>query len=97
MTENPSLAGKPTVVVTSRGGSYKEGTPQHGDDHVQGYLQQALGVGLGLDVTFIVPELTMAPIMPAMAELVPLFETSRNESLAAADFHARQLATQLVA
>ncbi|WNM29436.1 NAD(P)H-dependent oxidoreductase [Streptomyces sp. Li-HN-5-11] len=97
MTENPSLAGKPAVVVTSRGGSYQEGTPQHGNDYVQSYLQQALGTGLGLDVTFIVPELTLAPAVPAMADLVPLFETSRAESLAAAESHARELVMRLAA
>jgi FMN-dependent NADH-azoreductase len=97
MTEHPSLAGKPAVVVTSRGGSYQEGTPQHGNDYVQTYLQQALGTGLGLDVTFIVPELTLAPVVPAMADLVPLFETSRAESLAAAESHARELVMRLAA
>ncbi|MFI6033557.1 FMN-dependent NADH-azoreductase [Streptomyces sp. NPDC051315] len=97
MTENPSLAGKPAVVVTSRGGSYQEGTPQYGNDYVQSYLQQVLGTGLGLDVTFIVPELTMAPAVPAMADLVPLFEASRTESLAAAESHARKLVMRLAA
>ncbi|MEU1320546.1 FMN-dependent NADH-azoreductase [Streptomyces tibetensis] len=92
MTERPSLAGKPAIVVTSRGGSYREGTPQHGNDYVQSYLQQALGTGLGLDVTFIVPELTLAPTVPAMADLIPLFETSRSASLAAAESRARELA-----
>jgi FMN-dependent NADH-azoreductase len=97
MTEKPSLAGKPAVVVTSRGGSYREGTPQQGNDYVQSYLRQALEVGLGLDVTFIVPELTMAPAVPAMADLVPLFEVSRTESLAAAETRAKELVTRLAA
>ncbi|MFC7302761.1 FMN-dependent NADH-azoreductase [Streptomyces monticola] len=97
MTESPSLAGKPAVVVTSRGGSYKEGTPQYGNDYVQNYLQLALGDGLGLDVSFIVPELTMAPSVPAMAELIPLSESSRTESLAAAESHARTLTARLAA
>ncbi|GAA3826417.1 NAD(P)H-dependent oxidoreductase [Streptomyces coacervatus] len=97
ITENPSLAGKPAIVVTSRGGSYQEGTPQHGNDYVQTYLQQALGTGLGLDVTFIVPELTLAPTVPGMADLVPLFEASRTESFAAAESHARELVMRLAA
>ncbi|WP_031111965.1 FMN-dependent NADH-azoreductase [Streptomyces sp. NRRL S-146] len=97
MTEHPSLAGKPAIVVTSRGGSYQEGTPQHGNDYVQSYLRQALGTGLGLDVTFIVPELTLAPTVLAMADLIPLFETSRNDSLAAAESHARKLAMRTAA
>ncbi|MFJ8111852.1 FMN-dependent NADH-azoreductase [Streptomyces sp. NPDC096132] len=97
MTEHPSLAGKPAVVVTSRGGSYQEGTPQHGNDYVQSYLRQALGTGLGMDVTFIVPELTVAPTVPAMADLVPLFEASRTASLAAAESRAKELVMRLAA
>ncbi|MFJ4561710.1 FMN-dependent NADH-azoreductase [Streptomyces massasporeus] len=97
MTEHPSLAGKAAIVVTSRGGSYREGAPQHGNDYVQSYLQQALGTGLGLDVTFIVPELTLAPTVPAMADLVPLFETSHSDSLAAAESHAKKLAMRTAA
>ncbi|MFI1510612.1 FMN-dependent NADH-azoreductase [Streptomyces sp. NPDC020597] len=97
MTEKPSLAGKPVVVVTSRGGSYQRGTPQHGNDYVRSYLQQALGTGLGLDVTFIVPELTLAPSVPAMADLVPLFEASRAEALTAAESRAKELLMRLAA
>lgn len=92
-----TLAGKRAVIVTSRGGSYREGTPNHGNDYVQDFLRQALGGALGLDVTFIVPELTMAPTVPAMADLVPLYEASRTDSLAAAESHAKELATQLAA
>ncbi|MFB7447028.1 FMN-dependent NADH-azoreductase [Streptomyces sp. NPDC056194] len=94
ITENPSLAGKRAVVVASRGGSYREGTPMHGNDYVESYLRLTLGEVFGLDVTFIVPELTLAPNVPAMAELVPLYETSRTESLAAAESLAKELAVQ---
>ncbi|MFF8380982.1 FMN-dependent NADH-azoreductase [Streptomyces sp. NPDC015661] len=97
ITENPSLAGKRAVVVTSRGGSYREGTPQHGNDYVENYLRLALGDMFGLDVSFITPELTLAPYVPAMAGLVPLFESSRTESLAAAESLAKELAVQLAA
>ncbi|MET9440273.1 NAD(P)H-dependent oxidoreductase [Streptomyces sp. NPDC006610] len=92
-----SLAGKPAVVVASRGGSYREGTPQHGNDFVESYLRHVLGNGLGLDLTFIHPELTFAPVVPAMAELIPQFEAARAESLAAAEFHAKELAVRLAA
>lgn len=94
VTENPSLAGKRAVVVASRGGSYREGTPMHGNDYVESYLRLTLGEVFGLDVTFIVPELTLAPNVPAMAELVPLYETSRTESLATAESLAKELAVQ---
>ncbi|MEV7567113.1 FMN-dependent NADH-azoreductase [Streptomyces tanashiensis] len=94
ITENPSLAGKRAVVVASRGGSYREGTPRHGDDFVESYLRLTLGEVFGLDVRFIVPELTLAPYVPAMAELVPLFEASRADSLVAAESLAKEPALQ---
>ncbi|WP_426403829.1 FMN-dependent NADH-azoreductase [Streptomyces sp. R-07] len=97
VTENPSLAGKRAVVVASRGGSYREGTPMHGNDYVENYLRMALGKGFGLDVSFIVPELTLAPFVPAMAGLIPLHEVSRTESLAAAESLAKELVVQLAA
>ncbi|MBW1596416.1 FMN-dependent NADH-azoreductase [Streptomyces sp. JJ38] len=89
----PSAAGTPTTVVASRGGSYGPGTPQEGNDYVQNYLQYVLGTQMGLDVEFIVPELTMAPSVPAMKDLIPLFEQSRD----AADAAARQRAKVLAA
>lgn len=36
---------------------------------------------LGAEVDFIVPELTLAPVNPAMSELIPLFEASRAKAL----------------
>ncbi|MGW4703120.1 FMN-dependent NADH-azoreductase [Streptomyces sp. NPDC004285] len=97
ITENPTLAGKRAVVVTSRGGSYREGTPQFGNDYVESYLRLTLAELFGLDVTFIVPELTLAPHVPAMSALVPLFEASRTESLAVAESLAKEISVQLVA
>ncbi|MER7537437.1 NAD(P)H-dependent oxidoreductase [Streptomyces sp. NPDC097704] len=97
ITENPSLAGKRAVVVASRGGSYREGTPMHGNDYVESYLRLTLGEVFGLDVTFIVPELTLAPNVPTMAGLVPLYEASAAESRATAESLAKELAVQAAA
>ncbi|MDK1473241.1 NAD(P)H-dependent oxidoreductase [Streptomyces sp. 549] len=97
MTENPSAAGTPVTVVASRGGSYAPGTPQEGNDFVQDYLRHALGTGLGLDVDFIVPELTLAPSVPAMSELIPLFEASRAKAHEEAETKAKALASRLAA
>ncbi|MDX3579210.1 FMN-dependent NADH-azoreductase, partial [Streptomyces sp. FL07-04A] len=47
--------------------------------------------------TFIVPELTLAPSVPAMADLVPLFEASRAEALTAAESRAKELLMRLAA
>ncbi|WP_316784972.1 FMN-dependent NADH-azoreductase [Streptomyces sasae] len=93
--ETPSAQGTPTVVVASRGGSYAPGTPREGYDFVQNYLEAILKDTLGLDVHFIVPELTMAPRNPAMSELVPLYETSRKRALEDAAAKAKELAELL--
>ncbi|MEU5599971.1 NAD(P)H-dependent oxidoreductase [Streptomyces sp. NPDC020298] len=95
--EAPSAQGTPTVVVASRGGSYAPGTPREGFDFVQNYLEAVLKDTLGLDLHFIVPELTMAPRNPAMAELIPLYETSRKRALENAAAKAKELAELLAA
>lgn len=95
MTENPTLAGKPVTVVTSRGGSYRPGTPEEGNDYVEPYLQMVLADKLGMKPEFIVPELTLAPVMPAMSSLVPQFEQSRDGALDTARNQGRELAARL--
>jgi FMN-dependent NADH-azoreductase len=95
--ETPSAQGTPAVVVASRGGSYAPGTPREGYEFVQNYLEAVLAGTLGLDLDFIVPELTMAPRNPAMSELVPLYEASRKRAFADATTKAKELAARLVA
>jgi FMN-dependent NADH-azoreductase len=89
--EAPSSKGKPVTVVASRGGSYAPGTPKEGFEFVRNYLVAVLGGSLGLDVDFIVPELTMAPRNPAMSSLVPLYEASRERALEEAVVKAKKL------
>lgn len=88
-------AGRPAVVISARGGGYGPGAPNHGLDYVVPALETVLGREelLGLDVTSVVPELTMVPNTPALAELLPKHEAS----MAAAHDQARQLATALAA
>ncbi|MGW3416775.1 FMN-dependent NADH-azoreductase [Streptomyces phaeochromogenes] len=93
--ETPSAKGTPVTVVASRGGSYAPGTPREGYEYVQNYLEAILKDMLGMDLEFIVPELTMAPHNPAMSELVPLFEASRAKALQEAADKARTLTDQL--
>ncbi|AWT41682.1 MULTISPECIES: FMN-dependent NADH-azoreductase [Streptomyces] len=95
--ENPSAKGTPVTVVASRGGSYAPGTPRESYEYVQNYLRAVLGDALGMEVDFIVPELTMAPQNPAMAELVPLYEASRTRALDEAATKAKQLTERLAA
>jgi FMN-dependent NADH-azoreductase len=95
--ETPSAQGTPTLVVASRGGSYAPGTPREGYDFVQNYLQAVLKGTLGLDLEFIVPELTMAPRNPGMSELIPLYEASRQHAFEEANSKAKSLAERLAA
>ncbi|MEV8090663.1 FMN-dependent NADH-azoreductase [Streptomyces nigra] len=95
--EKPSAAGTPVVVVASRGGSYAPGTPREGFEFVQNYLEAVLKNTLRLDLDFIVPELTMAPRNPAMADLVPLYEASRTRAFEEATTKAKDLARRLAA
>ena len=96
-TEDSKVKGIPTVVIASRGGAYGPGTPREGYDYVQNYLKAILVDALGLDAEFIVPELTMAPQNPAMADLVPLYEASRERALGDAATKAKDLAERLAA
>jgi FMN-dependent NADH-azoreductase len=93
--EAPSAQGTPVTVVASRGGSYAPGTPREGYEFVQNYLEAVLKGTLGLDLDFIVPELTMAPRNPAMSELVPLYEASRERAFEDATTKAKELAARL--
>ncbi|MGI5142224.1 MULTISPECIES: FMN-dependent NADH-azoreductase [unclassified Streptomyces] len=95
--ETPSAKGTPVTVVASRGGAYGPGTPREDYEYVQNYLRAVLADALALDLDFIVPELTMAPHNPAMAQLVPLYEASRERALADAAAKAKQLVERLAA
>jgi len=64
---------------------------------VQNYLQAILGDTIGLEVEFIVPELTMATHNPAMAELVPLSEASREKAHEIAAVKAKTLVERFAA
>ncbi|MEU9323550.1 NAD(P)H-dependent oxidoreductase [Streptomyces canus] len=86
-------AGRPAVVVSARGGGYGPGAPNEGRDHLVPTLETIMGWShtLGLDVTSVTPELTMAPAVPAMAALIPVHEAS----LATAHDQARRLARDI--
>ncbi|GHJ37533.1 FMN-dependent NADH-azoreductase [Streptomyces sp. TS71-3] len=88
-------AGKRAVVISSRGGGYGPGTPNEGRDHVVPFLRSLMGDLLGLDVRFVVPELTMAAATPAMSSLVDLAEKSRAAAEEEAGRQARELLAAL--
>ncbi|SFD23631.1 FMN-dependent NADH-azoreductase [Streptomyces aidingensis] len=90
--EPTTVAGKPVTVVTSRGGAYGPGTPQEGKDFAVPYLTMVLGTAMGMRPEFIVPELTLAHSVPAMAGLIDKAETSRAEAHRRAEARAKDLA-----
>lgn len=85
------LAGRPAVIVSSRGGSYDEGTPTADWDHGVPVLQIILGNSLGMSVSVITTSLTLAEFVPSPEENVV---RSRRE-LAQAHEDAAALATRL--
>lgn len=70
------FAGKPIVVVSSRGNTYAPGTPGEGTDFVIPTLREVLGVALGMDVFVVTAELTLANRVAPLAPLAPQGEAS---------------------
>ncbi|GAA3800986.1 FMN-dependent NADH-azoreductase [Streptomyces chiangmaiensis] len=93
--ERPSAAGTPVVVVSSRGGSYRPGTPRDGWDFVVPYLTTLLAGYFGItEVEFIIPELTSVPKRASKPELIPLYEASRAQAHEDAVAKAKTLAAR---
>ena len=74
------LAGTPVALVVVRGGGYGEGTPREGWDHATAWMRRILADVWGGDVTVVETELTLADVVPAMAELRPLAAQSRSRA-----------------
>src|SRR5699024_2463155 len=92
--DGPSQAsGRPATVISARGGGYGPGAPRHGFDYVVPLLEAVLGHEdlLGLEVSTVIPELTMARHEPAMAPLLPKHEASVTD----AHERARELAARI--
>lgn len=62
------LAGRPAVVVSSRGAVYDAGTPTEGWDHGVPVLQLILGASLGMDVHVVQTSITLADRLDDLAE-----------------------------
>ncbi|MFD5090100.1 FMN-dependent NADH-azoreductase [Amycolatopsis thailandensis] len=93
-TFKPSpAAGRPAVLISSRGGSYGPGAPNHGLDYVVPTTEAVLGheSQLGLEVATVIPEMTMAPHTPSLAEFLPMHKASMSDS----HDRARELAARI--
>jgi FMN-dependent NADH-azoreductase len=91
-TQDRPLAGRPAVVVTSRGASYDAGSPTEGWDHAVPVLELILGTSLGMEVTVIATNLTLAEDVPALADALPRSRAELAQAHEDAAATARRLA-----
>ncbi|MCM3924617.1 NAD(P)H-dependent oxidoreductase [Frankia sp. AiPs1] len=90
-TREQPLAGRPAVVVSARGAQYGPGSPTAGWDHAVPPVELVLGRSLGMAVTVVSTDATLAFRVPAMAEL----RTTAKAELDAAHRSVIELATRL--
>lgn len=87
------MAGRPAVVVSSRGASYDAGSPTEGWDHGVPVLELVLGQALGMAVEVITTSLTLAETVPALADQRDRARQELDAAHAAAREAARRLGT----
>jgi FMN-dependent NADH-azoreductase len=85
----PIMAGKPAVLVTVRGGSYRPGTPREGWDHATGWMQRVLADVWQLDLKTV--EFTLVGVNPALDQFRDLARRQRAEAEEQAIRTGRQL------
>jgi len=90
----PLLEGTPTVLLTTRGGSYAPGTPKEGWDHSIGYLRRIIGEVWQADLTVIEREFTLVGVNPALDEFTEVATLLKKEADAAAVAAGRALAAR---
>lgn len=78
------LENTPTVLVTTRGGSYAPGTPREGWDHNVDFLRRILVDIWGADLTVIEREFTLVGVNPALDEFTEVATQMRKEAEEAA-------------
>jgi FMN-dependent NADH-azoreductase len=93
----PILAGKPAVLVTARGGSYRPGTPREGWDHATGWMQRILADVWQLDLKTVEAEFTLVGINPALDQFKDLARRLRAEAEEKAIRTGRGLAAAVTA
>jgi FMN-dependent NADH-azoreductase len=83
------LAGKPLVLVSSRGAGYGPDSGQV--DHELPALRQLFATALGFDLHVVLSELTLAGRIPALDPLIPAAQQSRRDAEAQLDDLALRL------
>lgn len=93
-SDTQPLAGRPAVIVTSRGAIYDPGSPQETWDHGVPPLKLILGEALGMDVEVIATSRTLADFLPVLADERPRALEEFSAALDAARLAARRLTTR---
>src|SRR6201993_3141859 len=88
----PILAGKPSVLVTVRGGSYQPGTPRYGWDHATGWMRRILADVWQLDLEVVEAEFTLVGVNPTLDQFKDLAQRLRAEAEEQAIRTGRELA-----
>jgi FMN-dependent NADH-azoreductase len=88
----PLLAGKPAVLVTSRGGAYGPGTPREGWDHATPWTRRILADVWQLDLKVVETEFTLVGVNPALDQFKDLAAQMRAQAEELAREHGRGLA-----
>ena len=87
------LAGKPVVVVSSRGIAYDTGTLEADRDHAVPVFRVLLGQDMGMEVEAITLDRTLAGILPELDQ--ELAARLLDDALARASARGRELASAL--
>jgi FMN-dependent NADH-azoreductase len=95
-SNEPLLAGKPTVLSVVRGGAYGAGTPRAGWDHSTDYLRRILADVWGADLTLVEREFTLVGVNPALDQFKDVAAQLKDEAHAAAREAGRALAAAAV-
>jgi FMN-dependent NADH-azoreductase len=93
----PTLAGKPAVLVTVRGGNYRAGTPREGWDHATGWMRRILADVWQLDLKVVETEFTLVGVNPALDQFRELARQLREEAEGQARRAGRELGAALAA
>jgi FMN-dependent NADH-azoreductase len=89
------LAGRPAALVVARGGGYGPGTPREGWDHATPWLRRIFADVIGLDLSVVEAELTLAGVNPAMEALRGLAAESLRDAHTTAEAHGRAIAQRV--
>lgn len=85
------LKGKPVVLIVTRGGDYRAGSPREGWDHGTPWIRRVLADVFGMDVKLVEADLTLAEINPAMEELKGIAAEIREQAHKQAKAHGKNL------